>query len=122
MGYRCLVETPQKATCLASESFIGTEHTSAWTPRRADRIAAAAENALPSLEFRGVVVENGTVLRHWRQEGLPRTHGIWVIQGLEYVVFLRFICGKLSPSFSLIRAFLEYGSSLSALGRERVGM
>ncbi|OLQ07764.1 hypothetical protein AK812_SmicGene8752 [Symbiodinium microadriaticum] len=47
VGYRCLVETPQKAT-----------------------IAAAAENALPSLEFRGVVVENGTVLRHWRMDPL----------------------------------------------------
>ncbi|CAE7309791.1 unnamed protein product [Symbiodinium pilosum] len=45
VGYRCLVETPQKAT-----------------------ISSAAENALPSLEFRGVVVENGTVLRHWRMD------------------------------------------------------
>ena len=31
-----------------------------------ERIGAVAENAMPSLEFRGVVVENGTVLRHWR--------------------------------------------------------
>ncbi|CAE7210002.1 unnamed protein product [Symbiodinium natans] len=45
VGYRCLVESPQKST-----------------------IAAAAENAMPSLEFRGVVVENGTVLRHWRMD------------------------------------------------------
>ena len=68
------METPQKATCLASESLIGTEHTSTFlgAAHAVDRIAAAAENALPSLEFRGVVVENGTVLRHWRQELLVK--------------------------------------------------
>jgi hypothetical protein len=29
--------------------------------------AAASSGAVPTMEFRGVVVENGTVLRQWRR-------------------------------------------------------
>jgi len=42
VGYRCLVESPQNSTI------------------------SSAQGGLPSLEFRGVVQENGMVLRHWR--------------------------------------------------------
>lgn len=43
-GYRCFLESPEASSMQA----------------------AASSGAVPTMEFRGVVVENGTVLRQWR--------------------------------------------------------
>ena len=64
LGFRCFLESPE-----------------------ASSLKSAAGAAVPTMEFAGVVVENGTVLRKWRPSRSTEvsSHGMADVQGLDFV-------------------------------------
>lgn len=59
VGFRCFLESPEASSQLGQRAAAARP-----------RLKSAAGAAVPTMEFAGVVVENGTVLRKWRRESL----------------------------------------------------